>query len=49
MPVPPPPIPTTATRHTFVQNLRRGHYELSVDMPVGDRVRMAFTDLALFF
>ncbi len=37
---------TVATGHAFVQNLRRGHYELTVDMPVHDRVRIAFTDLA---
>ena len=38
---------TTATGHAFVQNLRRGHYELTVDMPVHDRVRIAFDQLAL--
>ena len=37
---------TIAAGHAFVQNLRRGHYELTVDMPVHDRVRIAFTDLA---
>ena len=35
-----------ATGHVFVQNLRRGHYELSVDQAVRDPVRAAFTDLA---
>ena len=35
-----------AAGHAFVQNLRRGHYEITVDLPVHDRVRVAFTDLA---
>jgi transposase-like protein len=38
---------TIAAGHSFVQNLRRGHYELTVDMPVHDRVRVAFDELAL--
>jgi transposase, IS6 family len=38
---------TIATGHAFVQNLRRGHYELTVDLPVHDRVRVAFDELAL--
>jgi transposase-like protein len=37
---------TVAAGHAFVQNLRRGHYEITVDVPVQDRVRVAFTDLA---
>jgi IS6 family transposase len=37
---------TVATGHAFVQNLRRGYYEITVDVPVRDRVRVAFTDLA---
>jgi transposase-like protein len=37
---------TVATGHAFVQNLRRGHYEIIVDVPVHDRVRVAFEDLA---
>jgi IS6 family transposase len=37
---------TIATGHAFVQNLRRGHHELTVDAPVHDRVRVAFPDLA---
>ena len=35
-----------AAGHAFVQNLRRGHYEIAVDLPVHDRVRVAFTELA---
>jgi IS6 family transposase len=31
--------------HAFVQNLRRGHYEIAVDVPVHDRARVAFTQL----
>jgi transposase, IS6 family len=37
---------TIAAGHAFVQNLRRSHYELTVDLPVHDRVRVAFTELA---
>jgi transposase-like protein len=33
--------------HGFVQNLRRGHYELAVDEPVTRRVAVAFSELAL--
>jgi len=32
--------------HAFMQNLRRGHYELAVDTPVAKRVSVAFTDLS---
>jgi transposase-like protein len=32
--------------HAFVQNLRRGHYELAVDVPPALRVAVAFTELA---
>jgi transposase, IS6 family len=40
------PLRTVAAGHAFVQNLRRGHYEISTDVPVDDRVRVAFTELA---
>ena len=33
--------------HAFVQNLRRGHYELAVDAPVTRRVAVAFGEFAL--
>jgi IS6 family transposase len=33
--------------HAFVQNLRRGHYELAVDQPVQLRVATAFNELAI--
>jgi IS6 family transposase len=33
--------------HGFVQNLRRGHYELAVEEPVARRVAVAFAELAL--
>ena len=36
-----------ATAHAFVQNLRRGHYELATDATTLDRVAVAFTELAL--
>ena len=32
--------------HAFLQNLRRGHYELGVDAPRGLRVAAAFIELA---
>ena len=32
--------------HGFVQNLRRGHYELAIDEPVTQRVAVAFDELA---
>jgi transposase-like protein len=32
--------------HAFVQNIRRGHYELGIDAPSHRRVAAAFTDLA---
>jgi transposase-like protein len=37
---------TIAAGHAFVQNLRRGHYELTVDVPLHDRLRIAFAELA---
>jgi transposase-like protein len=33
--------------HRFVQNVRRGHYELAVDEPVARRLAVAFDELAL--
>jgi transposase-like protein len=33
--------------HALVQNIRRGHYELAVEEPVGRRVAVAFDELAL--
>jgi IS6 family transposase len=33
--------------HAFAQNLRRGHYELAVDVPATRRVAIAFAALAL--
>jgi len=32
--------------HAFMQNLRRGHYELGLDVPPGMRVAAAFAELA---
>jgi transposase-like protein len=32
--------------HAFIQNVRRGHYELAVDAPVKQRVAVAFDELA---
>ncbi len=36
-----------ATSHAFIQNLRRGHYELATDATTRDRVAVAFPELAL--
>jgi transposase, IS6 family len=33
--------------HAFVQNLRRGHYAITADVPINDRVRVAFDGLML--
>jgi transposase-like protein len=33
--------------HAFVQNLRRGHYELAVEVPANRRVAVAFDELAM--
>jgi hypothetical protein len=35
-----------AAGHAFVQNVRRGHYELATDVPPQLRLATAFTDLA---
>ena len=37
---------TILAGHAFVQNLRRGHYAITADLPVQDRVRIAFDGLA---
>jgi transposase-like protein len=37
---------TLAAGHAFVQDLRRGHYEIVADQPPRDRVRAAFDQLA---
>ena len=33
--------------HAFIQNFRRGHYELGTEEPTTLRVATAFTELAL--
>jgi IS6 family transposase len=33
--------------HAFVQNVRRGHYELAVEAPANQRLAVAFDELAL--
>jgi hypothetical protein len=38
---------TIIAGHAFVQNLRRGHYELAIDNPPGLRAAAAFTELAI--
>jgi transposase-like protein len=39
-------LSTVASRHAFVQNLRRGRYELTAALRTPDRVCVAFTALA---
>ena len=39
-------VQTIIAGHAFLQDLRRGHYELANDVPVGERVTAAFTELA---
>ncbi len=36
-----------AAGHAFVQNLRRGHYDIATDVPDLQRLRKAFDDLAI--
>jgi adenosine/AMP kinase len=36
-----------AAGHAFVQNLRRGHYELAISAPPRLRLATAFTELAM--
>jgi IS6 family transposase len=38
-------LDAVATGHAFVQNPRRGHYPITADPSVHDRVRVAFTEL----
>jgi IS6 family transposase len=37
---------TISTGHAFVQNMRRGHYEITAEVPVHDRVLIACAELA---
>ncbi len=37
---------TIIAGHAFMQNLRRGHYELADDVPAAERVAAVFTELA---
>jgi hypothetical protein len=38
---------TISAGHAFVRNLRRGHYAITAEVPIHDRVRVAFAELAL--
>jgi transposase, IS6 family len=42
-----PSAARVAAGHAFMQNLRRGHYELTTDVPPPLRLSTAFTELAL--
>ena len=35
-----------AAGHAFVQNLRRGHYDIATEVPSCHRLHVAFNDLA---
>jgi transposase-like protein len=37
---------TIAAGHAFMQNLRRGHYDIVAEQPLVNRVRLAFNELA---
>ena len=37
---------TIIAGHSFMQNLRRGHYELAVEVPAAQRVATAFAEIA---
>ncbi len=36
-----------ACGHAFIQNIRRGHYEIATEVAVQDRLRVSFDELAL--
>lgn len=36
-----------AVGHAFVQNVRRGHYEIATDSPVHHRIQVVFDELTL--
>jgi hypothetical protein len=38
---------TLAAGHAFVQNLRRGHYDIATDVPDHHRLGKAFDDRAI--
>jgi transposase, IS6 family len=38
---------TITAGQAFMQNLRRGHYAITADLPAQDRVRVAFNELAM--
>jgi geranylgeranyl pyrophosphate synthase len=41
------PARVLAAGHAFVQNLRRGHYDIATKIESRHRLRIAFDDLAL--
>jgi transposase, IS6 family len=38
-------VRTIAAGHAFIQNLRRGHYDIATDVPDRHKLRIAFDDL----
>jgi hypothetical protein len=41
-------LQTISAAHAYVQNLRRGHYPTTADLPAPDRGRVAFDEPALY-
>ena len=39
-------VQTVAAEYAFVQNLRRGHYDIATEQPERHRLHVAFADLA---
>jgi hypothetical protein len=42
-----PSADENSARHAFVQNVRRGHYELAAEEPAARRLAVAFDELAV--
>jgi IS6 family transposase len=40
-------VRTVAAGHAFMQNLRRGHYDIATERPIHQRLVAAFSELAL--
>ena len=43
----PPSVWILAAGHAFVQNLRRGHYDIATHVPARHQLRTAFAELAV--
>jgi hypothetical protein len=40
-------VRSIAAGHAFVQDVRRAHFAITADLPMHDRVRVAYAELAL--